>query len=119
MGEGEGLFHYGVRVVSSHEKYMNNTVIHKTQLSVLDKSVALEIVANGVMIASQPVHNKLGLLFTYDFYPIMLETKEKRLQSLGQFLTGLCAILGGTITVLGLVDRAVYASTKALIGKKD
>ena len=114
-----GLFHYGVRVVSTHEQFMNKTLIHKTQLSVMDKPVALDIVAAGASISGQMIKDNLGLLFTYDFYPIMLQSKEKRMQTLFQFITGLCAILGGTITVLGLIDRMVHESTKALIGKKD
>ena len=104
-----GMFHYGIRVVSTHERYMNKTMIHKTQLSVTDKPVALDILAAGASIAGQTVHNQLGLLFTYDFYPIMLQAKEKRMQTLFQFITGLCAIIGGTITVLGLLGNILQS----------
>ena len=117
--DSEGMQHYGVRVVSTHEKFMNKTVIHKTQLSVVDKPIPLEVLAQGVNIASQSLKNELGVLVTYEFYPIMLESNEKRMQTLFEFLTGLCAIIGGAITVLGLLDRVVYEGTKSLIGKQD
>jgi hypothetical protein len=35
------------------------------------------------------------------------------------FLSNLCGIVGGTITVLGLIERLLYSSQKVLIGKND
>lgn len=114
-----GVYNYGVRAVTIHEQFLNRTLKHTTQLSVLNREISLSLAGNGISIAGYPVHNEIGILFSYDFYPIMLETIETRAQTLFQFLTGLCAILGGTITVLGLLDRIVHESTKSLLGKQD
>ena len=114
-----GLLNYAVRVVSIQDHYLNRTIKHTTKLSILDREVGLDHIATGVSISGYPIHNELGLLFSYDFYPIMLETTETRVQTLFQFLTGLCAILGGTITVLSLIDKFVHESTKGLLGKQD
>ena len=114
-----GVYNYGVRAVTIHEQFLNRTLKHTTQLSILNREISLDLAANGISIAGYPLHNELGILFSYDFYPIMLETIETRAQTLFQFITGLCAILGGTITVLGLLDRIIHESTKSLLGKQD
>ena len=35
------------------------------------------------------------------------------------FVTNLCAVIGGAITMLGLLDGFVYKANKATMGKKD
>ena len=42
--------------------------------------------------------NPPGIHFFYDFYPIMVEYAEKK-PTLLQFLTSVCAIVGGIFTV--------------------
>ena len=34
--------------------------------------------------------------------------REKRLKTLSAFLAGVCAIIGGTLTVAAAVDRGLY-----------
>ena len=53
------------------------------------------------------------VVFKIDFSPIMVRITETHL-SLLQFLTGLCAIVGGVFTVAGMVDSTVYQSAKIL-----
>ena len=36
-----------------------------------------------------------------------------------EFLAGLCGVVGGVVTVLGLFEGFVHHSAKAVIGKKD
>ena len=59
-----------------------------------------------------------GVVFTYDFYPIMLVREETKTGILS-FLTNMFAIVGGCITLLGLLEQTIHQSAKALIGKKD
>lgn len=40
--------------------------------------------------------------------------REERSKSFTGFLTGLCAIIGGTLTVAAAVDRAVYEGASRL-----
>jgi hypothetical protein len=40
--------------------------------------------------------------------------REERAKSFAGFLTGLCAIVGGTLTVAAAVDRGVYEGTTRL-----
>lgn len=46
---------------------------------------------------------------------IMEENKPELFTFFGSF----CGIVGGVITVLSLVDKCMYQSTKVLIGKND
>jgi hypothetical protein len=57
-----------------------------------------------------------GVFFTYELAPFMVKYSEKE-KSLGHFLTGLCAIIGGIFTVAGILDKLVYNSSR-IIQKK-
>jgi hypothetical protein len=59
-----------------------------------------------------------GILFTYDFYPVTVMMEERK-EGFFEFLINLCAIIGGTVTVLGLVNTGIHTSAKTLIGKND
>lgn len=38
--------------------------------------------------------------------------REARSKSLSGFLVGVCAVIGGTLTVAAAIDRALYESTQ-------
>lgn len=50
---------------------------------------------------------------TYDVSPLNVVVKEER-RSAAEFLTSLCAIIGGVFTVLGLFDSVVYHGVKVV-----
>lgn len=52
-------------------------------------------------------------VFSYDISPYRVVHREER-QSLGSFLTQLCAIVGGCFTVFGLIDSALFYGVKAV-----
>nr|KMM70386.1 endoplasmic reticulum-Golgi intermediate compartment protein 3 [Coccidioides posadasii RMSCC 3488] len=49
-----------------------------------------------------------GVFFNYDISPMKVINREARTKSLSGFLTGVCAVIGGTLTVAAAVDRALY-----------
>ncbi|KAG9238344.1 endoplasmic reticulum-golgi intermediate compartment protein-like protein 3 [Amylocarpus encephaloides] len=49
-----------------------------------------------------------GVFFSYDISPMKVINREERSKTLNGFLTGLCAIIGGTLTVAAAVDRGLY-----------
>ena len=54
-----------------------------------------------------------GVFFTYELSPVMVKFSRKE-KSLGHFLTGLCAIIGGVFTVAGILDKLIYTSTRLI-----
>ncbi|KAI1819914.1 DUF1692-domain-containing protein [Xylaria intraflava] len=55
-----------------------------------------------------------GVFFSYDISPMKVINKEERTKTFSGFLAGLCAILGGTLTVAAAVDRGVYEGATRL-----
>ncbi|KAI5776498.1 endoplasmic reticulum vesicle transporter-domain-containing protein [Geopyxis carbonaria] len=49
-----------------------------------------------------------GVFFSYDISPMKVINRETRQKSFVSFLTGVCAVIGGTLTVAAAIDRGVY-----------
>lgn len=49
-----------------------------------------------------------GVFFSYDISPMKVINREERSKSFAGFLTGVCAVIGGTLTVAAAIDRGVY-----------
>ncbi|PGH19198.1 hypothetical protein AJ80_04169 [Polytolypa hystricis UAMH7299] len=49
-----------------------------------------------------------GAFFNYDISPMKVINREARTKTFSGFLTGVCAVIGGTLTVAAAIDRALY-----------
>ncbi|KKA30808.1 hypothetical protein TD95_003664 [Thielaviopsis punctulata] len=49
-----------------------------------------------------------GVFFSYDISPMKVINREERAKTFSGFLTGLCSIIGGTLTVAAAVDRGLF-----------
>ncbi|KAE8352075.1 endoplasmic reticulum vesicle transporter-domain-containing protein [Aspergillus coremiiformis] len=49
-----------------------------------------------------------GVFFNYDISPMKVINKEVRPKTFVGFLTGVCAVIGGTLTVAAALDRGLY-----------
>ncbi|KAF1808056.1 DUF1692-domain-containing protein [Eremomyces bilateralis CBS 781.70] len=49
-----------------------------------------------------------GVFFSYDISPMKVINREVRAKSFSGFLVGVCAVIGGTLTVAAAVDRGLY-----------
>ncbi|QDS68129.1 hypothetical protein FKW77_010260 [Venturia effusa] len=49
-----------------------------------------------------------GVFFSYDISPMKIINRETRPKTLPGFLVGVCAVIGGTLTVAAAIDRALY-----------
>lgn len=49
-----------------------------------------------------------GVFFSYDISPMKVVNREDRAKSFTGFLAGICAILGGVLTVAAAVDRGLF-----------
>ncbi|KUI60872.1 hypothetical protein VP1G_08061 [Cytospora mali] len=55
-----------------------------------------------------------GVFFSYDISPMKVINREEPAKTFAGFLTGLCAILGGTLTVAAAVDRFMFEGATRL-----
>jgi hypothetical protein len=55
-----------------------------------------------------------GVFFSYDISPMKVINREERPKSFLGFLAGLCAIVGGTLTVAAAVDRGLFEGATRL-----
>jgi len=55
-----------------------------------------------------------GFFVSYDISPMKVVNREVRLKSFAGFLTGVCAIIGGTLTVAAALDRGLYEGAKRM-----
>jgi len=119
-----GVHHYALQVVPTHFKPLGGgerMLKHANQYSFVEKSVPLEAIAammGHVHIGGQQLHKFYGVIFTYDFYPLMVVLEERK-EGFVSFATSLCGIIGGVITVLGLLEKCLHQSQKVILGKKD
>ena len=48
------------------------------------------------------------MFFNYDISPMKVINREARTKTFSGFLTGVCAIVGGTLTVAAAIDKGFY-----------
>lgn len=55
-----------------------------------------------------------GVFFSYDISPMKVINREARPKTFSNFLTGICAVIGGTLTVAAAIDRGLYEGNMRL-----
>jgi endoplasmic reticulum-Golgi intermediate compartment protein 3 len=55
-----------------------------------------------------------GVFFSYDISPMKVINREVQTKTFAGFLTGLCAVIGGTLTVAAAVDRGLFEGASRL-----
>jgi hypothetical protein len=117
-----GLYHYNIQVVPMHYRAAKGKSYDQqlNQYSVTERGIETMALAQGGSIAlgGQSFQDTYGLVFTYDFYPLILAMEEQSGYFI-DFLGSLFGILGGVITIIGLAERCLAQSSKAVMGKKD
>ncbi|KAJ7554843.1 hypothetical protein O6H91_05G011800 [Diphasiastrum complanatum] len=97
LHETSGTFKYFIKVVPTEYRYRTGQVLPTNQFSVTEYFTSVKDHDN-----SWP-----AVYFLYDLSPIIVTIKEER-QNFTHFLTRLCAVLGGTFAVTGMLDRWMY-----------
>ncbi|XP_047495356.1 endoplasmic reticulum-Golgi intermediate compartment protein 3-like [Penaeus indicus] len=103
--KGPKTITYYVKIVPTTYERVDGSTLSTNQFSVTQHQKSLQM---GLGESGLP-----GVFFTYELSPMMVKYTEKH-KSLGHFLTGVCAIIGGIYTVAGLIDAAIYHSHRAL-----
>ncbi|KAG9122488.1 hypothetical protein FRC07_001102 [Ceratobasidium sp. 392] len=107
------MFQYFMKVVSTEFKYLNGDLIRSHQYSVtslerdLSHGDATERDSHGTLVGHN-VPGLPGVFFNYDISPLMVVHRETR-QTFAHFVTSLCAVIGGVLTVVTIADSMVFA----------
>lgn len=102
LRDTSGTFKYYVKVVPTEYKYLSREVLPTNQFSVTEYFVPTKEYER-----SWP-----AVYFLYDLSPITVTIREER-RSFTHFITRLCAVLGGTFALTGMLDRWMYRLIEA------
>ncbi|GFY73222.1 endoplasmic reticulum-Golgi intermediate compartment protein 3 [Trichonephila inaurata madagascariensis] len=102
---GAMMFQYYVKIVPSMYARADGQTLHTNQFAVTrhQKQVSTLFGDQGLP----------GLFVIYELAPLMIKYGEKE-KSFFHFLTSVCAIVGGVFTVAGMIDSAIYHSSKVI-----
>ncbi|XP_057247654.1 uncharacterized protein LOC104902637 isoform X3 [Beta vulgaris subsp. vulgaris] len=92
-----GTFKYYIKIVPTEYKYISKDVLPTNQFSVTEYFSPMKDFDR-----TWP-----AVYFLYDLSPITVTIREER-RSFLHFLTRLCAVLGGTFALTGMLDRWMY-----------
>jgi endoplasmic reticulum-Golgi intermediate compartment protein 3 len=94
-----GMYQYYFQIVPTTYKYFNGTVLHTNQFSVVEHLRHI-----------QPGSNRglPGVFLFYDVSPLHVTIEESYQSGWIAFFTSVCAIVGGTVTVMGLLDQFLF-----------
>ncbi|KAK3227343.1 hypothetical protein Dsin_007205 [Dipteronia sinensis] len=98
-----GTFKYYIKIVPTEYRYISKEVLPTNQFSVTEYFSPI----------NEFDRTWPAVYFLYDLSPITVTIKEER-RSFLHFITRLCAVLGGTFALTGLLDRWMYRFIEAL-----
>ncbi|KAI9804010.1 MAG: hypothetical protein M1833_000291 [Piccolia ochrophora] len=94
--------HYGRGIDGSLETHQYSVTSHKRDLDGGDDA------QDGHQERIHARGGIPGVFFSYDISPMKVINREERSKSFTGFLTGVCAVIGGTLTVAAAIDRGLY-----------
>ncbi|GAA5982498.1 hypothetical protein JCM10908_006673 [Rhodotorula pacifica] len=115
--KGNFMFQYFLKVVSTRFQFLDGRELNTHQYSVTQYERDL---SNNKAVEKQGGHQTMhgyagtpGVFFNYEISPLQVISRETR-ESFAHFATSLCAIVGGVLTIAGLVDSLVYGHMRRL-----
>jgi len=96
IDKGSGYFQYNMKVVPTIYKQRRGREVHTNQYSFTE-----------IFRTTAETDRLPAVFFNYELSPIMATFTETS-RGLGNFLTGLCAIVGGVFTLSGVVDALIF-----------
>ncbi|KAK7258302.1 hypothetical protein RIF29_23875 [Crotalaria pallida] len=107
LRDTSGTFKYYIKVVPTEYRYISREVLPTNQFSVTEYYSPL----------NEFDRTWPAVYFLYDLSPITVTINEER-RSFLHFITRLCAVLGGTFALTGMLDRWMYRFVEALTKPK-
>ncbi|XP_065853053.1 uncharacterized protein [Euphorbia lathyris] len=103
LHDTSGTFKYYIKIVPTEYKYISKHVLPTNQFSVTEYFSPM----------TEYDRTWPAVYFLYDLSPITVTIKEER-RSFLHFVTRLCAVLGGTFALTGMLDRWMYRLVAAM-----
>ncbi|CAJ1929113.1 unnamed protein product [Cylindrotheca closterium] len=98
--DGHGMYQYYFKIVPTRYIFLNGTTIQTNQYSVTEH---LRHVNPG---SSRGLP---GIFFFYEVSPLHVEIVEGYRKGWVAFFTSVCAIIGGVVTTMGMLDQFLYS----------
>uniref|UniRef100_A0A7S3DNX8 Endoplasmic reticulum vesicle transporter C-terminal domain-containing protein n=1 Tax=Entomoneis paludosa TaxID=265537 RepID=A0A7S3DNX8_9STRA len=98
-----GMYQYYFQVVPTTYKFMNGTTINTNQYSVTEH---LRHVDFG------QVRGLPGVFFFYEVSPLHVVITESYRKGWISFFTSVCAVVGGVVTVMGMLDQYLFRTKR-------
>lgn len=106
LRDASGTFKYYIKIVPTEYRYLSKEVLPTNQFSVTEYFVAMK----------DSDRSWPAVYFLYDLSPITVTIREEK-RSFTHFITRLCAVLGGTFALTGMLDRWMYRLIEAATRK--
>jgi len=106
---GPSVSRYFIKVVPTVYEHLHGPPTRSNQFSVTEYSREVR--------EEDRVFHIPGVFFVYDLAPIRVTFTEQRGQTFLHFLTRCAATIGGMYTVIGMVDKLFYSSSKLVMKK--
>jgi len=103
VNDDYAMHQYYIQVVPTLFFFLNGSSIQTNQFSVTEH----QRIVNPGSGRGLP-----GVFFFYEVSPLHVEFVEKRLGWI-QFLTSVCAVVGGAFSVMGMIDKCIYEFSKS------
>ncbi|XWS44446.1 hypothetical protein CRYUN_Cryun15aG0045200 [Craigia yunnanensis] len=103
LHETSGTFKYYIKIVPTEYRYISKEVLPTNQFSVSEYFSPM----------NEFDRTWPAVYFLYDLSPITVTIKEER-RSFLHFITRLCAVLGGTFALTGMLDRWMFRLLEGL-----
>mmetsp|Transcript_493 Transcript_493/g.798 ORF Transcript_493/g.798 Transcript_493/m.798 type:complete len:210 (+) Transcript_493:1-630(+) len=100
ISDGYGMYQYYFKIVPTLYRFQNGTSIQTNQYSVTEH---LRHVNPG------GGRGLPGVFFFYEISPLHVEIVEGYRKGYIAFFTSVCAIVGGVVSSMGLIDQLVYS----------
>jgi hypothetical protein len=98
--DGYGMYQYYFQVVPTRYTFLNGTTIQTHQYSVTEHLRHVSPGSNRGMP---------GIFFFYEVSPLHVDIMEVYQKGWIAFLTSVCAIVGGVVTIAGLIDHVIFS----------
>lgn len=95
-----GMYQYYFQIVPTTYRFFNGTLLHTNQYSVMEHLRHVDPGSN---------RGLPGVFFFYEVSPLHIYIEEGYNKGWIAFFTSVCAIVGGVVTVMGLLDQFLFS----------